>query len=201
MDSSAAPRSPAQQPTSAPSHVYYFEIGAGTWKGRFTFSVTDWRGLAHSHIGLRYCLLVLGMAVTQRLTGWARLQSTIVPRPEEGSFGFADNTVRLSRFGITLYDLKERYELNPDGIDVQVHAAERFGPLPGILTRSFSYPAQIRDGGMASTYHMPLLGAPWIASYQVSPDRNALAGTLTAAWARATESATRVGLPAERLSA
>jgi hypothetical protein len=186
-------------PTSAPSHVYYFEIGAGTWRGTFTFRVTDWRRLLRGGIGVRNLVLVAAMAFTQRLTGRARLRSTIVPRPEEGRFGTALNRVRLSRFGITLYDLDERYELDPDGTGVWVHAAERFGPIPKVLTRSFTYPAQIRSGGMASIYYMPLLGTPWTATYEVSADRRTLSGTLTSAWAIATEDAVRVGDRMRRL--
>ncbi len=183
---------PATGLTGAPSHVYYFEIGAGTWRGTFAFSVTDWRALVRSGIGVRNHLLVVAMVLTQRLTGRTRLRSTIVPRPEEGPFGTALNRVRLSRFGITLYDLEERYVLDPDGTGVVVHADERFGPVPKVLTRSFTYPARIRDGGKASTYYMPLLGAPWTASYRVSDDRRALSGTLTSGWAIATEDAARV---------
>ncbi|MBM7808046.1 hypothetical protein JOD57_003883 [Geodermatophilus bullaregiensis] len=190
----------AREPTGAPSHVYYFEIGAGTWRGTFSFRVTDWRGLLRSGIGVRNLVLVAAMALTQRLTGRARLRSVIMPRPEEGPFGTALNRVRLSRLGITLYDLDERYELAPDGTGVSVHAAERFGPIPRILTRSFTYPALIRNGGMSSTYYMPLLGAPWTATYDVSADRRALSGTLTSAWAIATEDAVRVGDRIRRLS-
>jgi hypothetical protein len=198
MDHSTSPppTPPPQGALSAPSHVYYFEVGPGTWQGTFTFRVTDWRRLVGSGVGPRNLLLVLAMTITQRLTGAARLTSTIVAHPEEGPFGVADNAVRLSRFAITLYDLRERYELDPDGISVLVHAAERFGPVPNVLTRSFTYPAKIRDGGSASTYYMPLLGAPWTAKYQVSADRSRLAGTLSSQWATATEDATRVSGPA-----
>ncbi|ARZ72504.1 hypothetical protein SMD11_6928 [Streptomyces albireticuli] len=27
----------------APSHVYYFAVGTGVWRGTFTFRVTSWR--------------------------------------------------------------------------------------------------------------------------------------------------------------
>ena len=30
---------------NAPSHIYYFKIGAGVWQGKFTFHVTSWRRL------------------------------------------------------------------------------------------------------------------------------------------------------------
>jgi hypothetical protein len=75
---------------------------------------------------------------------------------------------------------------------VTVQAAERFGPVPGLLTRSFAYPAKIRDGGRASTYHMPLLGDQWTATYQVGADARTLAGSLVCAWAQATEEASKI---------
>lgn len=179
----------------APSHVYYFSVGAGTWQGTFTFHVTSWSRFRKAReLGLKNQLLVIAMHMTQRITGGSRLDSTIVAKPSSGAFGEADNVVRLSKFGVTLYLLQERYVLDPDGSTVTVHAEERFGPLPKILTRTFTYPAEIRDAGMASTYHMPLLGAPWTANYQVGPDRRTLSGELVCDWARATERATRVGV-------
>jgi hypothetical protein len=183
----------AETPADAPSHVYYFDVGTGVWRGKFTFRVTSWRRfLRAGDIGLMNRLLVVAMRLTQLLTGAARLDSTIVAKPHAGAFGEADNTVRLSKFGVSLYLLRERYVLDPDGSGVTVHAGERFGPFPGILTRTYTYPAEIRDAGLASTYHMPLLGTAWTATYHVGADRRSLAGELVCDWARATENARRV---------
>ncbi|MEU1676752.1 hypothetical protein ABZ752_32645 [Streptomyces roseifaciens] len=178
--------------TTAPSHVYYFEVGAGAWRGTFTFRVTSWRRFLRAReIGAKNRLLVIALCVAQGLTGASRLDSTIVAKPREGDFGEADNTVRLSKFGVTLYLLQERYVLDPDGRKVIVHADEQFGPVPKVLARTFTYPAEIRETGMASTYHMPLLGTAWTATYQVAADRRALAGELVCDWAKATEKAAR----------
>ncbi|MET9435810.1 hypothetical protein [Streptomyces sp. NPDC006551] len=177
----------------APSHIYYFDVGAGDWLGKFTFRVTSWRRLREARgIGLRNWALIIAMALTQRLTGASRLESRIVASPSAGVFGVADNVVRISRFGVTLYLLKERYLLAEDGLGVTVEAHERFSPVPGILTRRFTYPAEIHPSGLQSTYHMPLLGSPWTATYHVGADRQTLAGELVCDWAKATESARRV---------
>jgi hypothetical protein len=176
----------------AASHFYYFSVGAGVWRGTFRFRVTSWRNLLRARVGLKNILLVGAMHATQLLTGASNLDSTIVPKPAEGTFGVAENTVVLAKFGITLYVLRERYVLDPDGVHVVVEAAERFGPMPGILTRSFTYPAEIRDGGMASTYYMPLLGSEWTATYRVQDSREALDGQLVCDWAVATERARKV---------
>ncbi|MEU9378109.1 hypothetical protein AB0D94_30720 [Streptomyces sp. NPDC048255] len=179
--------------SDAPSHIYYFDVGAGDWQGEFTFRVTSWQRLRSARgIGLRNRALVVAMALTQRLTGASRLESTIVATPSAGAFGVADNVVRVSKFGVTLYLLKERYLLAPDGRGVTVEADEQFSPVPGILTRKFTYPAEIQPSGMGSTYHMPLLGSPWTATYQVGADRQSLAGELVCDWAKATENARRV---------
>ena len=162
------------------------------WRGSFAFRVTSWRVLRKRRIGLVNGLLVRVMHVSQRLAGESKLDSTIVAKPDEGTFGVAENVVRISKLRLTLYLLRERYVLDPDGTRVEVEAVERFGPLPGVLTRSFTYPAEIRDGGKASTYHMPLLGDQWTATYHVANDGRHLAGSLVCPWAEAVEEAGKV---------
>jgi hypothetical protein len=174
-----------------PSHIYYFDVGAGSWVGTFDLKVTSWRRLLGARIGVKNTLLVAAMRTTQTLTGPSHLTSVVVPHPEEGPLGVVDNDVRLSRFGVELYSLQERYELDADGRSVWVVAHERFGPIPRTLSRAFAYPAEIRADGLGSTYHMPLLGSPWIATYEVGADRASLAGTLQCDWALAHEQARR----------
>ena len=76
-----------------PSHVYYFEVGAGTWRGTFTFRVTSWRTARRASIGLKNLLLVFAMQATQRVAGPSRLLSVVAAHPDEGEFGVADNRV------------------------------------------------------------------------------------------------------------
>lgn len=178
-------------PPQPPSHTYYFDVGSGSWAGTFTFAVTSWRELGRAGVGVKNLLLVAAMSLTQRIAGPSELTSVVVPQPEQGELGVVDNTVRLASFMVTLYDLHERYVLDADGVGVHVIAKERFGPVPGMLTRRFEYPAQIDPDGLGSTYHMPLLGSPWTATYQVGADRASLAGTLTCSWAEADEQATK----------
>jgi hypothetical protein len=174
-----------------PSHIYYFEVGAGTWAGTFRFAVISWHALRQARVGIKNLLLVAAMTATQRLLGPSKLSSVVVARPDEGELGVVDNAVRLTKLRITLYDLHERYVLAADGTGVRVIAHERFGPIPKILTRTFEYPAEIRADGLGSTYYMPLLGSQWTAKYEVGHDRGTLAGTLTCTWAEAHEEAKR----------
>ncbi|MCX5388763.1 hypothetical protein [Streptomyces sp. NBC_00094] len=178
-----------------PNHVYYFDIGTGIWQGKATFRVTSWRRLMRSRIGLTNKLLVTAMHIIERLTGAPRQDSTIVANPNEGEFGRADNVVRISKFGVTLYLLEEQYVLHSDGIGVTVNGDERLGPVPGLLTRTFTYSAEIRDEGMAATYSMPLLGAHWTADYQVTPDRQSIFAELVCDWGTATEETHRISAP------
>ena len=47
-----------------PSHIYYFEVGAGGWAGTFRFRVTGWREMLRARIGFKNLLLVAAMQAT-----------------------------------------------------------------------------------------------------------------------------------------
>jgi hypothetical protein len=171
----------------ADNQTYYFAIGQGVWRGRFTFRLTDRDALKRDPIGLKNRLLARGMRLVQMLFGDSRLDSEIWASPEEGDFGAARNVVRISRFRITLYLLKEQYTLNRDGKSVVVSARERFGPIPFLFRNTKEHPAEIHAGGMSSTYHMPLLGTAWTADYAVAPGRGEIEGVLRCHWAECDE--------------
>jgi hypothetical protein len=174
---------------SAPldNQTYYAEIGRGQWRGAFSFRISDRAAFDRAPLSAKERLLARGMELTHRLTGDSRIDSTVWARLEEGAAGVAGNTVRISRFGVTLYLLKETYTLDPGGHDVAVHAHERFGPIPFLLRHEKRHPATIHADGMSSTYYIPLLGADWIANYTVHADRTRIDGLLTCPWAEATE--------------
>jgi hypothetical protein len=169
------------------SQIYYFRVGRGSWRGAFGFRITDRAAFRAAQLTLKERLLARGMALVHRLTGNARIDSDVWARPEDGVAGVAGNTVRISRFGITLYLLRETYTLDENGSDVAVHAHERFGPIPFLLRNEKRHPAAIHAQGMSSTYYIPLLGADWIADYTVHADRRHIDGLLTCPWGRATE--------------
>lgn len=178
--------------TAAPALLdsleYYFRIGRGHWRGAFGFRITDRHAFRNASLTLKERLLARAMALAQRLTGDSRIDSDVWAEPGAGVAGVAGNTVRISRFGITLFLLRETYTLDEDGTNVAVHAHERFGPIPFLLRNEKSHPAAIHADGMSSTYYIPLLGADWVANYTVHVDRTHIDGVLTCAWARATES-------------
>jgi hypothetical protein len=169
------------------SQIYYFRTGKGRWRGAFSFRITDRAALRAAPLTLKERALAWGMELAHRLTGDSRIDSDVWADPSAGVAGVAGNTVRISRLGLTLYLLKESYTLDENGSDVAVHAHERFGPIPFLFRVEKRHPAVIHADGMSSTYYIPLLGADWVASYQVHDDRTHIDGTLTCAWALATE--------------
>jgi hypothetical protein len=174
-------------PALLDSQTYYFRIGRGRWRGAFGFRITDRHAFRNAPLTLKERALARGMELMHGLTGDSRIDSDVWARPEDGAAGVAGNTVRISRFGITLYLLRESYTLDPNGNDVAVHARERFGPIPFLLRNEKRHPAAIHTDGMSSTYYIPLLGADWVASYTVHADRTHIDGLLTCAWGQATE--------------
>jgi hypothetical protein len=173
------------------SQTYYFLIGAGTWHGSFSFRITDSDLYKRSSLSRKERFLVRGMELTHRLTGNSRIESNVWAHPDDGDAGIAGNTVRISRFGITLYQLKETYTLDKNGSDVAVHAHERFGPIPFVFNNEKRHPAVIHADGISSTYYIPLLGADWTANYTVRADHTHIDGLLTCPWAQATETIDR----------
>jgi hypothetical protein len=165
------------------SQIYYFEVGKGIWRGSFDFKITDRDGFKRARLGLKDRLLMRGMTVMTP----GRIDSELWAHPDEGAAGVAGNTVRISKFGLTLYLLKETYTLDPNGKDVAVHAHERFGPIPFLLRNEKRHPAEIYTDGMSSAYFMPLVGADWVARYTVRGDRRHIDGHLTCAFAEARE--------------
>jgi hypothetical protein len=173
----------ASQQVQGDSQTYYFDVGKGTWRGTFDFQVTDRDAFKRAKLGLKDRLLLRGMSLMTP----GRIDSTLWAHPDEGVAGVAGNTVRISKFGLTLYLLKETYTLDENGKDVAVHARERFGPVPFLLRNEKRHPAEIYERGMSSAYFMPLLGADWVARYTVRSDRRHIDGHLTCAFAEARE--------------
>jgi hypothetical protein len=113
---------------------------------------------------------------------------------EAGETGIVTNDVRITKFGIPLYLLTERYVLHPDGRRLTVESRERFGPVPFLLNRRKTHPAEILDGGMRAIYYIPLLGADWVATYRVRADRRHIDSTMICDWGEAHETIDRVGV-------
>lgn len=169
--------------TSA-SEEYYGSIGLGSWRGTFILEVRSWRGLLRARIGVGYTALVLGLLVTQRVLGPARIGSRI-KRQSPVSF---TNDYRLTKLRVPLCDLRDAYHLRDDGTHVDVRTDVRLGPIPGLFESHTQYVATISNQGFTSRYDgMPLLGSTWIGRYWAHPDRDRICGVLTCSWAEAVE--------------
>ena len=191
-NSSQAAISETSSINQSPNHSYYFETGIGYWIGTFDFEVSDWNAFWSDSISLVDRFLVLSMAIVMGLVRNARITSYLEGFPKEQPAGVVTNEVRITKFGVTLYLLHERYILHPDGHGVTVASKERFGPLPFLLTRTKVHPAEVMDGGTKATYYMPLLGTDWIGHYQVRPDHNHIESVLECRWGKAREIIDRV---------
>lgn len=179
-------------PATCANRTYYYEVGLGDWTGRFHFRVTSWSGFWADRLGLKERLLVMMMAATSRLFGHSSIVSRLERSREDGEQNVVANVVRIRKFGVTLYLLREKYFLDPDCRRVVVRSRERFGPIPFLFNSTKEHPAEILDDGMQSIYYMPLLGTEWEGRYSVLPDRNHIDAVLTCRWAEASEVISRV---------
>lgn len=178
--------------SDCPSRTYYFEIGPGRWRGTFDFRVTDWRAFLGASVGVVNRLLVAALAFAMRLFGAATITSTVEAHPERGEAGVATNEIRVTKFGLAFYTLREEYRLDGNCRDVAVVVDERFGPVPGLLQNHKDHPATVVPGPRAN-YRVPLLGADWTGRVEPSADGERLDGEFTCEWATVSESLNRVG--------
>jgi hypothetical protein len=187
--SSGDPRSDEATPAN---HRYYFDTGVGYWTGTFSFDVTDWRAFLAASIGPVNRGLVLAMTLVTTLFGDARITSLLEGYPDEEPAGVVTNEVRITTCGLTLYLLRERYVMHPDGRGVTVDSTERFGPVPFLFTVEKAHPAEVVDGGARAIYYMPLLGTDWVGRYDVQAGGDRIESVLTCEWGRGTEVIDRV---------
>ena len=182
----------------ADNQLYYFRVGKGTWTGRFSFHIENWRAFWRDRIGLKNRFLALSMVIAQKLLGTSTIVSTMRAFPEWGPNGVATNMVRIKKLGVTMYLLKEQYVLDPDGTKVYVHSRERFGPIPFLFRMTKRHPARVHNEGRGSTYlDMPLLGTLWEGDYQVLEDQDHIDAKLTCEWAAAREIISRISSRSE----
>lgn len=171
-----------------PNQVYYFEVGKGEWGGQFDFRITDAQAYRRISIGAVNRLLIAAMRFVIAVLGRPSIASVITVDETEAPAGTARNTYRISKVGVTLCKFHDVYRLDPDGEDVAVTTDISYGPVPGVINDYAAYTARITDGGYRSCYQgLRLLGATWVARYEVAPDRNHVSGTLTCAWGEARE--------------
>lgn len=139
------------------------------------------------------------MNLVIKVTGRPAIHSEVMVDERAGPAGTAWNTYAVTKWGVTLFKFKDTYRLDPGGEEVLVTTSLRYGPLPGMLTDEVRYRAKIFDGGTRSRYDgLQLLGASWVATYKVAPDRNHVEGVLDCEWAEAREQMFRRATALER---
>lgn len=175
------------------NHRYYVDTGIGHWTGTFDFDLTDWRAFRQDRIGAVNRILVISMVLLTTLFGNARITSVLAGFPDEQPAGVATNEVRITKWGITVYLLRERYVMHPDGRGVTVDSKERFGPIPFVFASRKAHPAEVLDGGTRAIYYLPLLGTNWIGDYRVAADGKRIDANLSCRWGEASEIIEHVG--------
>ncbi len=182
----------SQEQATYANYIYYFEIGQGSWSRSLGSRVTNWQAFWSDQTGLKNRFLVLSMALVSKFLGRSRITSHPMGLPEKGELRVVTNRVRITKLGIPLYLLQEKYILNPDCRQAWVQSQERCGPLPVLFNSSNQHPAEILDGGMRSICYIPLLGTDWEGHYTVREDRSHIDSILSCSWAEATERIDRV---------
>jgi hypothetical protein len=117
-----------------------------------------------------------------RIFGKAQVESEVTGDPDGGSTRVANNEVRITKLGIPLYLLHERYDLDADGTDVSVVSDGRFGPIPFLFNLRKLCSARIKAGGRGAVYQVPLLGDDWVADDSVQPGDDHIDARLRCPW-------------------
>src|SRR5204862_7583297 len=105
-----------------PSHGYYRAVH-GRWRGAFEFRITDPDAFARADMGWLDRRRVRSMATTIGL-----IMDTSVDYETRGKDGTVVHTTRISKWGLTLYDVIETFTLDPNGRDVGIAREERVFP-------------------------------------------------------------------------
>lgn len=174
------------------NQVHYLELAPGTWRGRMDFEVTDWRAFLKSGVGVVYSMLVVGLFAVVTLLGRARFEAEMAGYPDRGEAGVATSEIRISKFGVPLYRVRDEYTLDPDCTHVAVQYRERFGPVPGLFVVEDEYPAEVRDGGLRTIHRKSMMGDGWVGRYEMHPDGDHLDAELVSDWGRVRETVDRV---------
>jgi hypothetical protein len=182
----AAPPNPLPV-QDAPNREYYFHIGAGMWRGTFTFKLTSFSALMREKMPLKQRILGLIIAGIMGVLRAAPIYSRIHAFPDQNAAGVAFNIIRIAFLGLTLYVSREVYALLPDGHGVFVETKQRFGPLPFLLNFRTRYPATVEGDGHHTRYEIPLLATTWSGDYQVAIDEHHIDSRVSCDWAIAEE--------------
>ncbi len=174
-------------PQAQANRNYYFHIGAGCWRGTFTFSITDLKALMNERMPLKQRFLALIIAGIMLVLRSAPILSRIHAFPDQNVNGVAFNVIRIAFAGITLYLSREVYTLLPDGHGVFVETKQRFGPFAFLLNFRTRYPAVVEGEGNHTQYQIPLLATSWLGDYRVAADERHIDSRVSCPWGIAQE--------------
>ncbi len=178
---------------SPASHVYYVQLGRGTWKGTFHFKITNWTVFTRANLGVKFRFIALATHLVGKWLGPSTITAHMEALPERGELGVVRNEIRMHKFWLCIYRQSIEYLLGPDGSSATIIGWERHGPIPGLLTHRIEHWGRIAPDGHHAQYDIPMLGDRWTGNYTISTDGKKLQSRLICAWAEAQEVMDKVG--------
>ena len=135
----------------------YFTPKQGQWSGAFHFTLTRWRALLSSPVGLFDRVSVLSLAALCGLFGPLSIETSVeVARLHQGE---VLHTTRISRWGLTLYRSVERFLVDTDGRRLKVEGEQWSLPWRWRPRRYQESRGEISEDGARASYLLSWLGA------------------------------------------
>ncbi len=137
-----------------PNHRYY-RTNHGVWTSPFEFRITSWRRFWASRMSLFDRLQALSLALVPRLIGRFRMDTTLDYHTAGLTENFVVHTTKISKWGVTLFDSREEFTLDPNGRDVAISGRRKN------LWKVENYDnatCRVNAAGTEATYTFPWFG-------------------------------------------
>jgi hypothetical protein len=156
-----------------PNRTYYRSV-EGAWCGPLDLVITDWAAFRACPMSLLDRVRLLSMALSSRLVGPARLETTV-----DASGGAARDevvhTTRVSKWGLTFMRTTEWLALAPNGRDLTMRIELRLAPTPWRVRVIPPSPARVDETASRASYRFPWFGT----EMRQEAERSADGGTVT----------------------
>lgn len=139
--------------TDLPNRAYYRSV-EGRWRGTLDFAITDWAAFRGCPMSLADRLRMLSMALSARLVGPARLETSVDAGGDE-----VVHTTRVSKWGLTFMRSTEWLALAANGRDLTMRIDLRLAPTPWRVRAIPPSPARVDEAARHASYRFPWFGA------------------------------------------
>lgn len=135
----------------------YFEPKGGAWEGEYLFTLVDARTLWYGDLSRVQCVLFVALAITCRLVGALRIQTTVDTAGIEA--GRVVHTTRISKWGMTLQRSTETFVPQPDGLRFEIDGDLSMAPFPWIRWHYTGSWGRVDEQGERASYRLAWRGA------------------------------------------